>query len=134
MNNKTREEMDKEIVEEFEMNSGTETESYLHFRYSNAPFGYRSADLEDIKDILTIVREDERERVRKVIEGMRKKEYQYEHTFPVSIGLDLGQGYVETIKKGQKETFTHKLDEEEETYNQALDNILQSISKEDTNQ
>jgi len=42
----------KEILKNFEMNSGTETESYLHFRYGDAPFGYRPADIEDIAIVI----------------------------------------------------------------------------------
>ena len=46
----------------FEMSDGSESNQYLHYRYSEAPFGYRPADLDDIPNKKIIV-----ENIKKII-------------------------------------------------------------------
>lgn len=62
------------------------------------------------------------------VEEMRKTEYKYVHEFPNSIGiLGLDGEYNETVKKGEKIEMTHKLEDEELIYNQALDDIITKL-------
>jgi len=62
------------------------------------------------------------------IKGMRKKEYEYEHIYPIDLGIMTPDGFKKTISKGQKETMTQQLDEDEILYNEAIDDIITNLS------
>ena len=62
-------------------------------------------------------------------EGEKFKEFEYEHTHPNEIGVDMGNGYEKRIEKGQTETLTHRLTEEEESHNQAIDTLKKHITQ-----
>lgn len=63
----------------------------------------------------------------RVIEGNKFKEYDFEHTFPCEIGVDMGYGYEKRIEKGQKQIMTYKLSEEENLYNKALSTAITAV-------
>ncbi len=44
--------LQEKVREEFELLNGTDSGTYLYFRYSNNPFGYREADLGDLDDLI----------------------------------------------------------------------------------
>ena len=74
----------------------------------------------DAIETLTQHHQDLMSEVVEKLEGMKKKEYQFEHTYPCEIGVDMGHGYEKRIEAGQKQMMTHRLNDEEVLHNQAL--------------
>jgi hypothetical protein len=60
--------------------------------------------------------------VREIVEGMKKKEVEVNHTFPTTITTPFGG-----VKKGQKTKYIQSLEDEEIVYNQALDDLLTQL-------
>lgn len=67
-------------------------------------------------------------KVLEAVEGMRKTEYEYEHTFPSNIGvIGLDGAYHQTIAAGQTTRMKHQLDDDDVTYNQALSDLTNKL-------